>query len=354
MKRTFQIIGLLLAMGAAAFTGCRFIDEDLSGCGAPLTVDYQLRLVTNMRMELETVLSLNADLELSTALETYLEGVFTDYARDVDLSFYDTQGDMPILEHMSETMDATQSSYTLYIPVRNYMHTCVANIAQASQVSLEGKDFCRTGRLVQHAVDGVADPHESGLFTARKRMDILAGVDQSFDVHLFMANAATGLVLDKDPDANYKDIRVEVTGFADGFNIADSTYTYAAASLSEGKDIRFRTHPVQVENSDEVCYTSVHFPSRDLPDSKSVIETEEPFIAGEADEALWEWIVYVVLEDDTITRTTLSIRTPLRAGQFKIVRAMVYEGGTVSTSNPLVGVSVTLDWQPGSDHQVEF
>lgn len=354
MKRPFQISGLLLAMGVAAFTGCNLIDEDMSDCGTPLTVDYQLRLVTNMRTELETVLSLNADLKLSAALETYLEGVFTDYAKDVDLSFYDTQGDMPILEHMSETMDAAQSSYTLYIPVRDYMHSCVANIAQTSQVSLEGTDFCRSARLVQHAVDGVADPHESGLFTARKRMDIQEGVDQTFDVHLFMANAATGLVLEQEEGAGFKDIRVEVTGFADGFNIADSTYTYAAASLSEGKDIRFRTQPVQAENSDEVCYTSVHFPSRDLPETRVVIETEEPFTTESADEALWGWIVYVTLEDGTITLSTLSIRSPLRAGQLKIVKARLYKDGEVSPQDPLVGVSVTLDWQPGSTQDIEF
>lgn len=354
MKRSVQLIGLMLVLGAAAFSGCSLIDEDLSDCGKDLTVDYQLRLITNMRTELETVLSLDADLELSTALETYLEDVFTDFAKDVDLSFYDTEGDMPILEHMSETMDATQSSYALYIPVRDYMHTCVANIAQASQVTLEGTDFCRSARLVQHAQDGVADPHESGLFTARRRMDVLADVDQSFDVHLFMANAATGLVLDKEVGAKFKDIRVEVTGFADGFNIADSTYTYAAESLSAGKDIRFRTRPVQAEDSETICYTSVHFPSRDLPETKVVIETEEPFTTESADEALWEWIVYVTLEDGTVTLSTLSLRTPLRAGQFKIVRARVYEGGGVSTENPMVGVSVTLDWRPGTEHDIEF
>jgi hypothetical protein len=208
--------------------------------------------------------------------------------------------------------------------------------------------------LVQHAQDGVADPHESGLFTARRRMDVLADVDQSFDVHLFMANAATGLVLDKEVGAKFKDIRVEVTGFADGFNIADSTYTYAAESLSAGKDIRFRTRPVQAEDSETICYTSVHFPSRDLPETKVVIETEEPFTTESADEALWEWIVYVTLEDGTVTLSTLSLRTPLRAGQFKIVRARVYEGGGVSTENPMVGVSVTLDWRPGTEHDIEF
>jgi len=354
VKHTIQILGLLLATGAAAFTGCSLIDEDLSDCGEPLTVDYQLRLITNMRTELETVLSLDADLELSTALETHLEAVFTDYARDVDLSFYDTQGDMPLLEHMSETMDATQSSYTLYIPVRDYWHTSVANIAQTSQVSLEGADFCRTGRLVQHTVDGVADSHESGLFTARRRMDILSNGEQTIDVHLYMANAATALVLEPDEEAGFQDIRVEVTGFADSFYIADSTYTFAGASLLDGKDPRIRTRKITLENSNEECYAAVHFPSRDLPDAKVYIETEEPFTSESAGEVLWGWIVYVTLADGTITRSSMGLWTPLRAGQLKIVRARVHKSGGVTTEDPLVGVSVTLDWQEGGNHEVEF
>ena len=341
-------------MGAAALTACSLIDEDLSDCGEELTVDYQLRLVTNMRTELETVLSLEADVEVSAALETYLEDVFTDYARDVDLSFYDTVGDMPILEHMSETMDASQSSYTLYIPVRDYMHTSVANIAQTSQVSLEGMDFCHSASLVQHSVDGEADPHECGLFTARKRMDILEGLDQSFDVHLFMANSATALVLEAEEDANFKDIRVEVTGFAEGFNIADSTYTFAGSSLMAGKDARIRTRKLEVEDSNEECYASVHFPSRDLPDSKVVIETEEPFTTESADEMLWGWIVYVTLEDGTVTRSSLGLWTPLRAGQLKIVKVKVQRGGGVTTQDPMVGVSVTLNWNEGVNHEIEF
>ena len=357
MKPLDAVVAILLSGGAVAVSGCCLVDEDLSNCveTESLTVDYQLRLVTNMHTELETVLSLDADIKLSTELTTYLGGVFTDHAHDVDLSFYDTHGDMPILEHMSETMDASQSSYTLYLPVREYMHTSVANIAENQQVTLEGTQFCHSSRLVQRiSSEGLADPHETGLFTARKNMDVLSGVDQSFDVRLYMANAATALVLDPDADSGFNDIRVEVTGFASSFNIADSTYVFSGSSLADGKDASVRTQRLQAEEGGEQCYASVHFPSRDLPESKVIIETEEPFISESADVALWGWAVYVTLSDGTVTRSFLGVKTPLKAGQLKIVRAKVHRGGEVTTEDPLVGVSVTLDWQSGSDHDIEL
>ena len=70
MNRPFQILGLLLAMGAAAFSGCSLIDEDLSDCGEELTVDYQLRLVTNMRTELETDLTISVNPPETMAADT--------------------------------------------------------------------------------------------------------------------------------------------------------------------------------------------------------------------------------------------------------------------------------------------
>jgi hypothetical protein len=84
------------------------------------------------------------------------------------------------------------------------------------------------------------------------------------------------------------------------------------------------------------------------------IETVEPFTTECAAEALWGWIIYVTLSDGTITRSTLALRSPLRAGQLKILRARVIKGGGVNTEDPLVGVSVTLDWQEAGTHEIEF
>lgn len=356
MKSAAKTIALVLLSGAVFFNGCSLIDEDLSVCDTSLSVDYQLRLVTNMQTELATQLSLQTDLILTTSLKTHLSGVFTDYARDVDLSFYDTVDPGAVLEHMSEEMDDSQSSYTLYIPVRDYMHLSVANIAGSGPVSLEGADFCSTAKLVQHcSEDGTVESHKTGIFTARKRMNILSGVDQRFDVRLYMANAATALVLDSEEALRVKDLRVEVSGFAESFSIADSTYTFA-----ENTDARILTERLEPEGTGELCFVSVNFPSRELPETnespetKVIIDTDEIAVSPDADNPLWYWTVYATLEDGSVTMSNLGVLTPLRAGQFKLVKAKLHDSGIVSTSDPMVGVSVTLDWQGGTDQNVDL
>lgn len=98
------------------------------------------------------------------------------------------------------------------------------------------------------------------------------------------------------------------------------------------------------------CYCSVNFPSREPyyngVGSRSVIETEDPFIAQPGQETLWQFEVYV-WKDGKITKTVLSINKPLRAGQLMIIKGWITGEGAVQTSDQTVGVSVTLDWNEG-------
>ena len=340
-------MAILSSVCAAALSGCCLIDEDLSGCASASGVDYELRLITNLQTELHTVLSMDTEIKTSVAIEAYMSQIFTDYAHDVDLSFYDVDGDMPILEHMSEIMDANQTSYSLYIPVHDYIHTCVANISEAGALTLEGVDHCKSAKLVQHETDGYVEPHGRGVFTARSKMDVKSGIDQTFNVSLYMVNAATCLVMDTSSAPGIKDIRVEVDGFADGFQIADSTYTFDS-------NPRIKAVPVPVEGSSEVCYTAVHFPSRDeLPESKVIINVDDSDMK-DMGEPVWRWIVYVTLRDDTITKTELYVYKSLPAGHIKIAKADVYENGGVSVNDPMVGASVTLNWNEGGSHTVDL
>ena len=107
---------------------CSSIDEDLSDCGSDYELNYELRLVTNMTTELQTQLTTQTDVNIAQALRTHLQNIFTDFAHDVDLSFYDTQGDSLRLHHDEHIMDANQASYTLYLPMRQYMHLAAANV----------------------------------------------------------------------------------------------------------------------------------------------------------------------------------------------------------------------------------
>ena len=337
-------------LGVAAFPACRLVDEDVSDCEESFNLDYELQLVTNLRTEIQTVLDLEADLQVATELQNHLSEVFSDLAHDVDLSFYDTEEPMARLEHFGVVMDASESSYSLFLPGRSYLHTCVANLEAEPFVTLEGGDQCRTARLVQHtAAKDTVNAHKAGIFTARKRMDVLTGVDQHFDVNLYMANAATALILDLADAPDVKDLKVFLSGFADGFNIMDSTYTFDTKQV-------VRTEMLSVQpGSTERCFTSIHFPSRDVePATKVVIDIEDPDQDKRSDEILWQWEVYATMADGSVTKTILGSYNPLHPAKLKAVKGTVHANGGVATKDHTVGASVSIDWHEGMTIPIEF
>lgn len=346
MKRFLGILGLLFAAA-----GCYLVDEDLSNCPDELNISYEMRLITNVQTEINTVLSLDADISVATALRTYLKDIFSDHAHDVDLSFYDVDEPMPVLHHFTDIIDANQTSYILHIPVRKYMHLAVANIMDNTQVNLKGEELCHSSNLLQKEGKGdpkVIDPHTTGLFTARLPMDILGNVSQTFNVNLYMANCATALVVDNTAEGTpeISDFKAFTTGFASSFNIADSTYFFDSNTL-------VRADHIPVEGNAESLYATVQFPSREPePESKVVIETIDPFVSDSTDKVLWEWIIYVTLPDGSITESRLHFVNPLRAGQLRIIRVRILPDGSASTDDTSVGASVTLDWKQGSSHEI--
>ena len=338
---------ILSVLVAAAFTGCSLVDEDMRDCETDYQVQDQLRLVTNMTTELQTQLSLQTDLSLVTALKTYLKDVFTDNAHDIDLSFYDVVADSARLHHESHIMNASQSSYTLYIPVRQYMHIGLANLEENNQIMLENDVKCHTARLHQRVADTLS-PHRRGIFTARLLMDVKEGVDQHFDVHLYMTNCATALGLDT-LGSNVRDIKVFTSGFATDFDLADSTYRFQYTPV-------YRTDQLDLQDSSDsrLCFASVTFPSRTAEDTKVIIDVDDDDVTEEADKTLWQFRVYATLKNGSVTETLLSFRKPLLPGHFKYIGARIYENGTASPYDPSVGVSVTMDWTPGLEANVEF
>ena len=317
----------------------------MGDCEKDYHLDYELQLITNMTTELETQLSMEADIEARAALKTYLGGIFTDYAHDVDLSFYDVEGDSPRLHHESHIMDANQSKYTLFIPVRRYMHLAVANVVENTEVSLRDDEICNSATLFQ-AVGDTLSSHRTGLFTSRLLMDIREGVDQQFNVNLFMANCASAIVLDT-LGSGVKDIKVFVSGFATDFAIRDSAYHFDYTPI-------IKTDRIILENSEELCFAAAHFPSRDLPlpATRTVVTTQDPFVSEGAANPLWNVKVYSYLKDGTITECILGVTQPLRSGGLRVIKAQVYNNGSLVPTDTTVGVRVTLDWEPGLSHDV--
>ena len=347
-------IHLSLITSSLLLFSCSMIDEDRSDCEEdgtpPAEVDYDLQLVTNMTTEIQTLLSAETTFKLAESLRTFLSEIFTDYAHDVDLSFYDTVDDSVRLQHDRHIMDANQASYTLNLPMHEYMHLAVANIVENNLVGMANDEYCHPSRLHQVQRDTI-DSHDTGIFTARLPMDVLEGVNQSFNVHLYMANCAACLVINP-MGHDVSGVKVYSTGFATGFNICDSAFVFP-----EQSPIVRTTLLNRQEDGGEVGFCSVTFPSRE-PSSgggsrsttRTVIETEEPFIAQPGQESLWEFRVYVPQPGGSVTETILRIREPLRAGQLKIIKVRMRGNGAVDPESPEeVGTSVTLDWKPGSE-----
>jgi hypothetical protein len=345
------MVGCLLMLVALA--SCSVIDEDLSNCQerSRAKLHYELELVTNMNTELQTELTTQTDIQLAGEIRDKLSNIFSDYAHDVDLSFYDTEGDSILLQKDEHIMDANQASYALNLPMRQYMHLAAANVVDNELVSVENDNYCHRSMLSQVIRDTI-DSHTTGIFTARQPMEVLGDVSQNFDVHLYMANCAAALVIDPRERETLDGIRVYSSGFATGFNICDSAYQYDRYAPI------VRTMPVVLENQTEGAFVSVTFPSKQPSNvaTRNVIETEEPFIAEAGDEVLWEFRVYIPhLEESStrgddeihITETIIGVKEPLYPGQLKILRGWIGKNGEYISENPEVSTSVTLDWQDG-------
>ena len=110
------------------------------------------------------------------------------------------------------------------------------------------------------------------------------------------------------------------------------------------------------------CFCTVNFPSREPETSslesgtetRTIIETLQPFIAKQGEKSLWEFRVYVKLSDGKITESILRVKQPLRAGQLMIIKGVVRDDGSVMPYSPEVGVSISLDWHEGGTYNPEL
>ena len=336
---------VLWLTSALVLLSCSTIDDDLSDCG--FEVNYELKLVTNiqtkLQTQLQTDLSLQTNVELTTALRTHLGTIFRDHADDVDLSFYDVNGDSTRLEHNQHEMNGKEEQYTLNIPRRRYLHLATANVGQEESVETFDADKCHKARLMQNDLDTIPS-HSTGLFSARYDMDIKDSIDQTFDVHLYMANSATVLVIDT-LDSHVRDIKVFATGFATGFQMADSTYIF------DDKSPIVRAVPIDVQDKQYACFNTVNFPSRDMP----TIPIGAPHRADVVSiEPLWEYHIYITTASGSVTRSVLQSHRPLHAEQVLVVHVKLEPNGSPTPFDPTVGVNVTLNWNPGGQYDPEL
>lgn len=347
--RTRPLISVLAAASllvATALTGCSLIDEDISRCNNQVRLTYQLELDPEIIQELEDELDLHADEDIRAMLKGYIDGIFTNYARDVDLFFYDTEEPQALLRSMSETMNSASNTYAISMPVRSYMHAAIANVKVSEEVQIADSDRFPTLRLEHNKEGEYYTPQRSGIFTVRRRLDVGEKANQRFRIKLGMANSATALILDTGKATHVTDLRVEVEGMSTAFNVADSTYVFDDTAV-------FSTEMFSIGYKN--CFAAVHFPSHDAEDYDE--DEDDGTKATEYDDddterKTWRWYVYATLDDGSVTRSTLEMRPPVKAGQLKIRNAFVKEDGEVGSNEVDVSVTVKLDWKPGLDIDV--
>ena len=161
-------------------------------------------------------------------------------------------------------------------------------------------------------------------------------------VNLYMANSAVALVVDT-LGSHAKGMKVFLDGMADGFLIADSTYTFDRNTLVPAPE-------VPVSGGHQSCYAGVCFPSRD-----SATRTDSADgTSSSADGSIWSVKAYVQTADGKTTENILYVRAPLKAGSLKIIKVKLQPNGSFLTVDLNVGLSVTLDWKEGAIFEPEF
>lgn len=331
-----QIILLLIAVATA---GCHLIDDDLSVCGTNANINYELRLVTEVQMQIDERISSETDKPIADALKAWSKPFFSGTAHDLDMSFFSLDGDGELLEHKSDTIDASQKSYTLYIPRKDYQHLAVVNITENKNVSLMGGQYANSMRITQHDYDTL-DSHNTAFYTARLPMYMAdKDSDLTFNVHLYMVSCGVALVLTADGSTIPTVRNVVLNGTATSFNINDSTFSYTGS------------RPVRFDQLINRCYATIAMPSPDAPKAESAKRKVESQLAE--DNALWKVRFYASMPDGKITETVLSIPYALKAGTLEIIKAQLQDDGSLLVvENMEVGATINLDWKEGSEQEL--
>ena len=325
--------------------GCSMIDDDLSVCGTDFELALQMQLITNLDLELETVLSAQTDIHTRAILHDYFSDVFTDHAHDISINFYNTDND-ELVYTIHDTIDANQSTYTFYLPKNDYHAIALANLDGNGVVSVRDSANSRMARLVTQSRDTLPT-QKTGLFAVSRDVTVIDTADQKIDLTLHMANSAVALAIDTG-NVHVLDMWAILCNTADGLVLRDSLYTFNhpktilmekvyGGKPSESPSKRAaRVSRVGTQESDTIyhrIFGCVAFPSPDESDGYGTY---------------YQVKVYVMKTDNTITETVLSVRESLPAGHLKVLKLQLQDDGqVVPLGSPEVGASVTLDWKDG-------
>lgn len=338
------ITALLLLLTAQS---CTFIDDDRSDCEDTYSLNYELKVVSNINLQLSEQLQVSTGSMTLKALNNYFSPIMQPATSEARLGFFPTDGDAPI--YYSLHTEGRRTALGISIPADNYRHIAVIGQADPS-IFLTDTTMAATVRLTRFLNDTV-DSHNHAILAGTLDMDVLGNVNQSWEVNLYPADASVSVVLKKNPMV--RRTRVFLADLATSFTPNDSTWHWDHNSL-------VRTDAIDVPGTDSVAYCGIAFPSR--ADSQVAAKwgrgitaknvgkgTESP-----SNDAVWRIIVLNDMPGGSVTRTVLYVRKPLRAGDVRVIRVHVNDDGGVDTGNSNVGASVTLDWKKGGEYNPEI
>lgn len=335
MKELLKHILTLTGCAVLTLLPTSCIDEDNEDCGTDYNLTYDHRLITNMDDEIRKELVTADEVELGKRLrEIITADVYREFGRDLDLSFYTDQARS---YQQTMNMNADQASYNFYLPVGQYNHMAISNVAAESNMNLTGELSLGSVTLQQITADTI-DSYKVGVYTARKDL-FEKGLKQSHYIPLYTTTDGAALVLDPQ-GVETKSIKTYLTDLADGFQVADSVFTFNSNPM-------VRCINMADTGSNLICHYGIGMPSRDVP----MTRTQYDFVW---DGAYWEMRVYVTLPSGSITENLLYIKEPLKAGNLEIIKGKLRSDGTIVVSDPEVGVSCNLDWRPGNIYYPDF
>lgn len=330
IKALATVLLLLLTLQS-----CTLIDDDRSDCENSFSINYQLKVVSNINLQLSEQLQASMGSQTLATLNSYLSPILQPTTSAVHLSFFPTGGSEPI--HFDRETQGLRTAFSLSIPADNYRHVAVIGQEDPS-IFIKDNTSAMTTHLSQFLNDTV-DSHNHAALAGTLDMNVANNVNQEWEIDLYPADASVAVVMKKNPKVTRT--RVFLADLATSFTPNDSTWHWEHNSL-------VRTDAVDITGTDSVAYCGVAFPSRmDAPG------TIDPDVAA-AKGAVWRVVILSDLPNGTTTRSVLYMAKPLKAGDIRVIRIRVNDDGGVSTSDSNVGASVTLDWKSGGEYNPDI
>lgn len=316
------------AIGLLLTTSC--INEDLSECGS--YCDLHFRFTSELSMEqvvTDNLSSSVAEQEMARQLIEKFNPVFSGEIHHLEVPFFESESRSIAHHETIEAGGAKEVSYSLYLPQGVYHHLPVANAMVDSMFSISGHHHLDNYSMFAMQRDTL-ESLTAGIYQASQQIEC-DGTDQNIHIPLGMVNSAVALVLSPAVDS----VESYIVNTAVGYSFADSTYDFSSSTA-------VRTSNVITD--DMVASYGVCLPSK---------AEESVQRATSSDTEYWQMHVYVTRGGKT-TRNVLSVREPLAAGEPKILKATISDDGEIIYHGAEVSVSVTLDWKPGGDHDIEI